>query len=208
MFAYLLTVKAIVKQALRIKNIYVEIKNWTQVDPSPTAPHPQHTHRDPCTHTRIRTHTHTHARTHAHIHSRTHARTLLSLSLSLSLPLSPSLFLPEDSSLFFSIIGHVHFFSRFLIVLFNHWSRTFFSLSRFLIVFFTHWSRTLCVVGDSQVVIAVDVEVLHVPRSPRGDLLVRFELFAPLAPLVNGGVGLLHGRAAIVCHCKEKLKME
>ena len=81
MFAYLLTVKAIVKQALRIKNIYVEIKNWTQVDPSPTAPHPQHTHRDPCTHTRIRTHTHTH--THARTHARTHTQGSLQCNLTI-----------------------------------------------------------------------------------------------------------------------------
>ena len=47
-------------------------------------------------------------------------------------------------------------------------------------------------VGNRQVVIAVNVEVLHVSRSPRGDLLVRFELLASLAPLVDGRVGRLH----------------
>lgn len=56
--------------------------------------------------------------------------------------------------------------------------------------------------------LVADGEMLHVTSCPRGQLLIRAKLLALLAPLEDGGVGLLGRGVAVVGHCKEKLKME
>jgi hypothetical protein len=64
------------------------------------------------------------------------------------------------------------------------------------------------VIGYSQKVSAIYVEVFEVTCRPRGYLLILLEFFPLFPPFVNGGVGLLESRLAVVGYCKEKLKME